>query len=206
MTRPPKPTPNQASDPASAGVERAPLRSAAPGFPGFDRRSDQSAPHLHARFDVPRMGARTIDPGDRRIKCGPGPRPKPWPLPTAAGFGGAPVAVQTMTPSSRRWRSDFAMHHPLRRVLRRPSSRASPGNIIRRSISCVDLFGDVVKEILCSAGILPRPLFAGYAWSKAMICKRFHGQHSFPPASNQIEKPCKHLWFMTPFDYRSLAT
>ena len=89
MTRPPKPTPNQASDPASAGVERAPLRSTAIVFKATT--AIQGAPNEHAmassetlatrqdslvsiedliiplgtrtRFDVPRMGARTIDRG-----------------------------------------------------------------------------------------------------------------------------------------------
>jgi hypothetical protein len=46
MTRPPRPTPIQASDPASAGVERAPLRSTAIVFKATT--AIQGAPNEHA--------------------------------------------------------------------------------------------------------------------------------------------------------------
>src|SRR6516162_4871159 len=89
MMMPPKPTPNQASEPASAGVERAPLRSAAIVFKATT--AIQGAPNEHAmvrsetlatRQDslvsieeliIPFAPARTIDQkGPAVKKVGPG--------------------------------------------------------------------------------------------------------------------------------------
>jgi hypothetical protein len=77
MTMPPKPTPTQASDPASAGVERAPSRSAAIVFKATT--AIQGAPKEHAMASSETLATRQdslvstedliIRIAHRRIKC-----------------------------------------------------------------------------------------------------------------------------------------